>query len=384
MEINTENKPREFTVGLNQCIKLKDCASVYLNPDEQVTFVTKNNKEYDVCCKNWGFYATPSVNGRLAQFGFKTVLVENSKQQRFVWLVEEGKENLFYRYLHDENHRIVQWLSEQENNTCICGQNAFSLVYTYDEPPPGEMYLNLNGNVYHRKLLCCQHCGHFIGKHQYNFETFYQGRYVQSVYQDKLKSTFERITRLPETQSDNVGRVNSIIQVCQQYFGDRKISVLDVGSGLCVFLYLLSQKTNWILCALDPDPAQANHAKNTCQIDSICVDFKIFQSDQKFDLITFNKVLEHVKDPVAMLRLAKNHLSKKNIVYIELPDGTEALKDSPLREEFFVEHYHAFSIASLSLLVEKAGFIILSVERLKEPSGKYTLRAFCYVNDVEN
>ena len=48
-----------------------------------------------------------------------------------------------------------------------------------------------------------------------------------------------------------------------------------------------------------------------------------------------------------------------------------------MREEFFIEHYHAFSLASIGLLIEKAGLTILSIERLREPSGKYTLRAFC-------
>ena len=64
------------------------------------------------------------------------------------------------------------------------------------------------------------------------------------------------------------------------------------------------------------------------------------------------------------------------MIYLELPDGTEAVKDTIMREEFFIEHYHAFSMSSICLLIEKAGFTTLRVDRLKEPSGKYTLRAF--------
>ena len=46
------------------------------------------------------------------------------------------------------------------------------------------------------------------------------------------------------------------------------------------------------------------------------------------------------------------------------------------REEFFVEHHHVFSPASIALLAMRSGFRVISIERLQEPSEKYTLRAF--------
>lgn len=268
-------------------------------------------------------------------------------------------------------------------NLCICGMNSFKLIYCYTSRPVGEMHYNLNNKVYQRHLYECQYCRHLLLTHQYNLEDIYFGHYAQATYQHKLADTFHKISKLPPEKSDNNGRVDNIINVCNKHFGDKQLSVLDVGAGLCVFLHLLSQKTNWQLLALDPDPIQAQHAEKICHIKSICSDFDTFKTDQKFDLITFNKVLEHVKNPVQMLSRAKNYLAKNGLVYIELPDGTAALKDSPLREEFFIEHYHAFSIASISILIEKSGFILLFAEHLKEPSGKYTLRAFCYIKDNE-
>jgi hypothetical protein len=43
---------------------------------------TDDGKEYDVAKKDWGFYATPSMNGRLKKFGFKTAIVK-----KFTWYV---------------------------------------------------------------------------------------------------------------------------------------------------------------------------------------------------------------------------------------------------------------------------------------------------------
>ena len=37
--------------------------------------------------------------------------------------------------------------------------------------------------------------------------------------------------------------------------------------------------------------------------------------------------------------------SLSDIVYLELPDGECAMQNSPGREEFFIEHYCAFSMA---------------------------------------
>jgi hypothetical protein len=63
-------------------------------------------------------------------------------------------------------------------------------------------------------------------------------------------------------------------------------------------------------------------------------------------------------------------------VYVELPDGEAAALAGAGREEFFVEHLHVFSFASIVMLANRAGFDPICIERLREPSTKFTLRAF--------
>jgi hypothetical protein len=77
-----------------------------------------------------------------------------------------------------------------------------------------------------------------------------------------------------------------------------------------------------------------------------------------------------------MLQKSRKHLDPYGLVYIELPDGEMAEADGPDREEFFVDHHHIFSTTSLSMMAHKAGFSVLQIQRLQEPSTKYTLRAF--------
>ena len=53
----------------------------------------------------------------------------------------------------------------------------------------------------------------------------------------------------------------------------------------------------------------------------------------------------------------------------------KAVNEGPEREEFFIEHRCIFSLKSLSLLIRQAGFVAKETERVREPSGKYSLRA---------
>ncbi len=66
-------------------------------------------------------------------------------------------------------------------------------------------------------------------------------------------------------------------------------------------------------------------------------------------------------------------------VYCEVPDAPAAAAEGPGREEFFIEHLHVFSPASLAMAAARAGLSPVRTERLHEPSGKWTIAAFLAV-----
>ena len=114
MKITTIDPPREYQCGFDIKRTIRDCARVELEPDEQITFLADCGAEYDVTKKDFGFYATPSANGRLARFGLRTAIARNHLGQLFVLLVERGKETLFDRYLGEERMQLVTWLDTDE------------------------------------------------------------------------------------------------------------------------------------------------------------------------------------------------------------------------------------------------------------------------------
>ena len=263
---------------------------------------------------------------------------------------------------------------------CSCAGDRFELAFRYAEPPAGEIKFAFSQDAgYRRDILRCRTCGHFVSRHDMDTSGMYSGEYVNATYggDDGLRRNFERIVNLDPARSDNAGRVRRVLDFASGHFGNamREPRILDVGSGLCVFLFRMKQ-AGWKCTALDPDPRSAAHARDVAGVEAACGDFMKLKDLGQFDAISFNKVLEHVEAPVAMLRKARQHLHPGGFVYIELPDGEAARAEGFGREEFFIDHPHIFSAASFANLVERAGLKLLTLERVREPSTKFTLRGF--------
>jgi len=113
MRFKEKKPPRVFEVGATAQIEIKDCGDISLEAGEQVTFVTASGKEHDFAAKSWGFYATPSVNGRLKDQGFKTALVKNAFDKFYIMVVDVNEMNAFEDYLSEESNEVVEWLDER-------------------------------------------------------------------------------------------------------------------------------------------------------------------------------------------------------------------------------------------------------------------------------
>ena len=116
MKVINKNPPREFMVGTHEKFPMKDCAEIILEDDEQVTFKTNNGNEYDFAKKSWGYYASPSLNGRLITFDYRACLIRNKLSNRyFILVVEKNHEYDFYSYLKSESCEIIIWMDDTKN-----------------------------------------------------------------------------------------------------------------------------------------------------------------------------------------------------------------------------------------------------------------------------
>lgn len=261
----------------------------------------------------------------------------------------------------------------------ISGETGARCVFRYDAPPPGEIgFLRKEDEPYHREVWQFERSNHFVSRHAMTVSTQYDGAYVNATYQGDagLADTFERVIALPAEKSDNCGRIARVRQFAEAHFRPASsLRLLDVGAGLGVFPHAVRQE-GWHCTAIDPDERAVRHLQTRVGVQAIRGDFMTLQGLGHFDMVTFNKVLEHVEHPIQMLRRAHSVLNAGGFVYIELPDGEMAAHEGPSREEFFIEHLHVFSFASIVMLASQAGYSPVCVERLREPSTKFTLRAF--------
>tara|TARA_A100001011_G_C13824742_1_gene640416 strand:+ start:251 stop:601 length:351 start_codon:yes stop_codon:yes gene_type:complete len=114
VKFNIHEKPRIFRVGEKNNIKIKEVGFVYLKNNEQITIINENKKNYDFVKKSWGYYATPSINGRLKKEGFKTALVKNKYSKYYIMVIDRKKLNNFKKYCKEEDQKIIEWLDEKK------------------------------------------------------------------------------------------------------------------------------------------------------------------------------------------------------------------------------------------------------------------------------
>lgn len=263
---------------------------------------------------------------------------------------------------------------------CPCDGAHLREAFSYDAPPEGETRFDLKGVPYKRAYDRCELCGHFFARHAMDLSALYSAEYVDATYGgvEGMRLRLEALKALPPDRSDNAGRVARILEYAQVVLPKRSAPprVLDVGAGIGIFPAAM-QQAGWHVTTVEPDARTAGHLRETVGV--VARNGTLYELDPedtgRFDAVTFNKVLEHVEDPVALLRKGAEFVAADGFLYVELPD-TAAAAEGPGREELFIEHHHVFSPQSFAALAERAGLSLNTMERLREPSGKWTLRGF--------
>lgn len=109
MIINKKKNIRKFKVGKKKEITISEVAFIKLKANEQIVFCEKESN-YDFVKKDWGYYATPSINGRLKKEGYKSALILNNEKKIYLTVVNKKKVNSFKKYCKTQNLKIYKWI----------------------------------------------------------------------------------------------------------------------------------------------------------------------------------------------------------------------------------------------------------------------------------
>jgi SAM-dependent methyltransferase len=123
---------------------------------------------------------------------------------------------------------------------------------------------------------------------------------------------------LRDLRSANFGRILDVLQQCGLRQGAR---LLDVGCGHGWFL-ALAQLRGLRPTGVEPDLAMADIARTRCSSVVVGSFPEAIESDEKFEALTFNDVLEHLPDVTAAIAAARAHLMPEGLLVLNLPLAT--------------------------------------------------------------
>lgn len=139
---------------------------------------------------------------------------------------------------------------------------------------------------------------------------------------------------------------------------------LEVGSSTGVFLSLLKER-EWEVLGIEPSMAAADTAQKK-GIPTLNTTFKKAElKDSTFDLVVFNHVLEHMEDPIGILKKANRVLKKDGIILIDVPNFASLsarIFGSSWQYILPKEHRWHFTPKSLTALLGKSGFKVIHWE----------------------
>lgn len=268
----------------------------------------------------------------------------------------------------------------------ICGGVLGRELLVITKPDRFERDLGVRDEGYRRAWVECTQCGtatDVLPPGANRLSEIEQAYYAIDFKNSSLAEKFARVMALPSGRSDNALRVSRVLDfvahgpVPTGLADERR--ALDIGSGMGVFpaAFLTRSGGTWSMTAIEPDPLAAAHLRGLAKFPVIEGGLPLKQDIGRFHLITLNKVLEHLADPVAMLRNIAPYLdSAEGVAYIEVPDK-QTIHYRPSDDNILgALHRHLYGLRGLLRLVTEAGFVPLRLERIVEPSGKLSVFAF--------
>lgn len=159
------------------------------------------------------------------------------------------------------------------------------------------------------------------------------------------------------------------LDVLEKYVNKQSKSILDIGCGAGFFL-MRAKTRGWDVVGIEPSEMAAEYAES----HGIPIVRNLFQNLDlkeigKFDAVHMKFFLEHTPSPAGVIQECKSLLNDNGMLVIEVPNDYNPLQDTVKKvlgkKEYWLappEHLNYFNFESLSRLLEKNGFSVVSKE----------------------
>lgn len=182
----------------------------------------------------------------------------------------------------------------------------------------------------------------------------------------------------PDRVERRLESCRGVLEVLEESLGG-KGRILDLGCGPG-FLLKAAREAGWEVAGAEVSSFAAAHAREQFGIREVrtgSLEEVEFQP-ASFDVVTLQHVIEHFRDPVAMVERIRVWLKPKGILWIETPDidsGQARREQAHWAHIKIPEHLFYFNERTLRRLLTDQGFEVSTVRR--EVAGTGLLEAAC-------
>jgi len=137
--------------------------------------------------------------------------------------------------------------------------------------------------------------------------------------------------------------------------------ILDIGCYEGYFLYE-ARKHGWECYGVEPNVGGARYAIEQLKLDvKQCVLEKAGFEENYFDIVTAFATLEHVPNPLTLLREVRRIVKEDGLLVVSVPAIPFYLKLIRSKWRMFIgDHYYFFTDTSMAKLLAKANFNLIS------------------------
>lgn len=269
----------------------------------------------------------------------------------------------------------------------MCGSPDYDVVFSYDTPDDIEKSVGVGEKDYFRKWVRCQKCGLYYSL--YSREKEAMNNVYVAHYRDNSKSwrkegsakeVFEKVVALPEQESVTKSRITWIKENIRAIWDGGLLQapkaphrMLDIGGGTGIFAYEFQDK-DWTSAIIDPSEGN-NFIETDLHMPLVRDFYKPNTFPQKFDLVALIYLLEHVLDPIAFLNSVREDLHQNSFLFVEVPDAITFEHRPQTDDIFHSEHLWLFDPKTLHGLLERCGFELFALKRMKTKRDHYVMMA---------
>lgn len=156
------------------------------------------------------------------------------------------------------------------------------------------------------------------------------------------------------------------LEIISQFITLKKTKLLEVG---CAFGFFLNRarKEGFGVRGVEISEFAAQTARKNFKLKVTTGEFSRIKLASDFDLVLMWTVLEHTKDPLAYLKKAFRVLKPGGFLFLSVPDAGNFLAKITGKKwpgfQKVQEHNYFFTFTTLSQLLTKAGFKVVSKRR---------------------